>query len=420
VITKEVHSSNVVTVSVFVRGGTSAEPANLPGLANFTHHMLLRGTTSRTAEQIVAPIEAIGGTLQVRADYDYSHAFLLCSADALDTGLGVMADVIRRPRFDPAEVGKEREQILGVLSRLQEEPGWVLQREMANLLYASGPYGRAVPGTPESVKRITREQLAAFHRQHYTPENLIVVVVGNIDRAAAEEKVERAFGDMPLSGRAPAAFAPSALRPLKDHGANVAVRSRATDLAHLLIGFPMGAVTREEYPAVLVMNSLLSGGMGSRLMREVRERQGLSYDPGTFYAEYLGPSYLAAYIRTEPVRLVFGLDGPYHTPEMMLNKVKDALLEQFDWIRQHPVPESELERARRYTIGTFIYEHQRTVNQARYLGWFELSGLGYHYDEELPKAVEKVTKDDLLALARKYFTRYAVALIVPEAEHERR
>jgi len=231
---------------------------------------------------------------------------------------------------------------------------------------------------------------------------------------ASEEKVERVFGDMPATSQAPVASAPSALRPLANHGSNVVVRERSTDLAHLLIGFPMGGVTREEYPAVLVLNSLLSGGMGSRLMREVRERNGLSYDPGTYYSEYIGSSYLGAYIRTEPVRLVFGLDGPYHTPEMMLNKVKDALLEQFDWVRQHPVTEAEIERARRYTIGSFIYDHQRTVSQARYLGWFELAGLGYHFDEELPKAVAKVTKEDLLALARKYFSRYAVALIVPQ------
>lgn len=420
VITKEVHSSNVVAVSVFVRGGVSAEPADLPGLANFTHHMLLRGTTHRTAEEIMAPIEAIGGTLRARADHDYSMIYLLCAADALRTGLTVMSDVIRNPRFDPAEVEKQREQILSAFTRLDQDPRWVLQKEMGRLLYASGPYSRVVPGTPESVKRITREQLVSFHRQQYTPENLIVVVVGNIDRAAAEESVARAFGDMSFSMRPPAAPQPSTWRPLGDLGTNVAVRSQATDLAHLLIGFPMGAITREEYPAVLVLNSLLGGGMGSRLMREVRERQGLSYSPGTYLAEYCGPSYLAAYIPTEPVRLVFGLNGPYHTPEMMLNRVKDALLEQFDWVRQHPVSEAELQRARRYTIGTFIYDHQRTVNQARYLGWFELSGLGYQYDEELPKAIEKVTKEDILALARKYFTHYAIALIVPESNSERR
>ncbi|HHX38813.1 MAG TPA: insulinase family protein, partial [Armatimonadetes bacterium] len=280
VITKEVHSSNVVAVSVFVRGGVSAEPADLPGLANFTHHMLLRGTTHRTAEEIMAPIEAIGGTLRARADHDYSMIYLLCAADALRTGLTVMSDVIRNPRFDPAEVEKQREQILSAFTRLDQDPRWVLQKEMGRLLYASGPYSRVVPGTPESVKRITREQLISFHRQQYTPENLIVVVVGNIDRAAAEESVARAFGDMSFSMRPPAAPQPSTWRPLGDLGTNVAVRSQATDLAHLLIGFPMDAITREEYPAVLVLNSLLGGGMGSRLMREVRERQGLSYSPG--------------------------------------------------------------------------------------------------------------------------------------------
>ncbi len=413
-ITKEVHTSHVLAVNVFVRGGASVEPAERAGLAELTQRMLLRGTTRRTAEQVVAPIQAVGGSLQARADYDYSQLQTLSSADAFDVAIDTLADVVRNPRFDPQELEKERKQVLDVLVRLDDEAGWLTQRSLSSMLYPSGPYSRALPGAPASVKQITRDDLVRFHKTYYTPENLIVVVVGNIDRAAAEERVARAFGDMPVSGRdavKPVAPTPG---PLAGTACPVAVKEREAEVAHLVVGFPVAGVTREEYPALLVMSTLLGSGMGSRLMREVRERQGLGYDLGSYYSQFAGPSYLAAFIKTDPVRMVFGMDGPYPSTEMVINKAKDAILEQFDWVKQHPVPDAELVRARNFAIGAFLIDHQRTLSQARYLGWFELMGLGFQYDDELPRAIEKVTREDLQALARKYFTRYALALVVPE------
>lgn len=413
VITKEMHSSHVLAVNVFVRGGSSLDPAEKPGLANFTHRMLLRGTTQRrTPEQVAAPLENLGGTLQARADYDYNLLLTLCTADALDPTLSVLADVVRRPLFDAQEIEKERGQILGALGQLEEEPGWLVQRALAESVCPEGPYRNAVPGTAEAVRRITRDDLVGFHRRYYGPENLIIVIVGNIDRAAAEERVRHAFGDMPATGHPPVALTRAAA-PSLSPSPRVVIRERRTDLAHLAVAFPVGAIQREEYPAVLVMNSLLGGGMGSRLAREVRGKQGLGYDLGTVYTSNAGASFLTAYIRTLPIQPLIGIGGPYGS-EMVIDKAKEALLDQFDWVREHPVDDKELVRARNYAIGTFIIDHQRTLSQARYLGWFELVGLGYQFDDELPQLVAKVTKDDLVKLARKRFQGgYALALVMP-------
>lgn len=422
VITKEVHSSNVVAITVFVRGGAAADPAGLPGLANFTQRMLLRGTTRRTAEQIREPVEAFGGTLTGRTDQDYSQLLLLSSAHTLETGLELLADVVRNPRFDPDEIEKERKEALDALARADNDPNWLLQQSVAQALYASGPYARPVAGTPEAVRRITRQDLVRFHQRHYVPENLIVVVVGNIDRAAAEEKVERYFGDMPASGQPPAPPPSATVRPPGEFASKVIIKerdlSRSPDpgeqaLAHLLAAFPVGPVTRQEYPALLVLNAILGGGMSSRLVREVRERRSLAYTVGTYYADYLAGGYLGAFLKTWPEREP--PDNPYQR-EMVLNKAKDALIEQFDWVRDHPVPDAELERARRYAIGTFLYSHQRTLSQAHWLGWFELAGLGYRFDDELPDAIARVTKEDVQQVARKYLTHYALALVVPQPQ----
>ena len=177
------------------------------------------------------------------------------------------------------------------------------------------------------MQRINRQSLVGFHRMYYTPENLVVVVVGNIDRATAEEKVERYFGDLPASGRPPVAPTTAVLRPLSDAQCTVVKErdlSGAADpsdgaLAHLLVGFPVGPITREEYPVLLVLNSLMGGGMGSRLLQEVRERQGLAYHVGSYYAEYAGAGYLGAFVKTWPERAP--LDNPYQR-EMMLERAK--------------------------------------------------------------------------------------------------
>ncbi|MBI3945618.1 MAG: insulinase family protein [Armatimonadetes bacterium] len=417
VITKEVHTSHVLAVNLFVRGGASLDPPEQPGLANFVQRMLLRGTARRSGDQVRAPIEAIGGTLDARAEYDYSLLYTLSSADALDTALDVLADVFRNPRFEPEEIEKERQQILDTLTELDEEPAWIVQESLSGLLYPSGPYAHATPGTPEAVKGIRRADLVAFHRRYYTPENLIVVVVGNIDRAGAEAHVTKVLGDMPRSGRAPVGLPAPAASGLPEARPSLVVKERPGSLAHMGIAFPMDGIRREEYPAIMVMNALLGGGMGSRLMQEARERYGIAYAVTTVYSHRAGGNHLGVYLSFEPIRPVFGLGGPFGT-EMVVNKAKEAILGQFDWVRDHPVADRELVRARNFAAGSFVRDHQRTLNQARYLGWFELLGLGYQYDDELPRAIDRVTKEDLRSLARRYFGRYALSLVMPKPTPE--
>ncbi|MDH7569223.1 MAG: pitrilysin family protein [Armatimonadota bacterium] len=407
VIIKEVHSSHVLAVNVFIRGGASLDPADLPGLANFTHQVMARGTIRRTGEQLSAPIEAVGGTLQARTEQEYSLFLSLSPADALDTVLDVLADLLLHPRFDAAEVEKERTELLQALAVLDEDPVWVVQRSLSERLYPMGPYGRAVPGSVDSVKRITRQQMIDFYRRHYGAENVVVVVVGNVDTEPTLRGVERAFAEARPSGRS--AFRPTPV-PYTPPAVPVVVKERGTQLAHLAVGFPMAGISREEYPVAMVMNALLGGGMGCRLRQALRER----YDVGSFYAPYAGASYLGAYLRTPPIQLV-GPGGAFGT-EMVVEKEKTALLDQFEWLARNPIPEKEVSRARNFAIGAFTREHQRTLNQARYLGSFELAGLGCQYDDELPQAMAKVTADDLGRLARKYFTRYALALVMPRPE----
>ncbi|HWN55125.1 MAG TPA: pitrilysin family protein, partial [Methylomirabilota bacterium] len=170
----------IVVIRLSVRAGAAFDPPDASGLANLTADLLTRGTAKRTGPELDRAIEFVGGSLEGEAGHDGATISLSVLKKDLALGLDLLAEVLLQPAFPPAELARRSEDIAAYILRSEQDPGTVASRAIAELLYPGHPYRRPVPGTAESVRRITREQVAAFHRDNYRPDGAVISVVGDV------------------------------------------------------------------------------------------------------------------------------------------------------------------------------------------------------------------------------------------------
>ena len=173
----------LVAARLLIRNGGEADPANLPGLADTTASLLTKGTTTRSAEQIARGVEALGATLNTGAAWDNSSADLDVLSSKLPQAMAFMADVVRHPTFKQDEIDRLRQQNIDALSVAMKQPGRLASFVAAHVIFGTGPYGHNLGGTPESLARIKRDDIVAFHRDYYRPDNAFLVIGGDITPA---------------------------------------------------------------------------------------------------------------------------------------------------------------------------------------------------------------------------------------------
>lgn len=278
VIVAEDRDMPLVSAQLLVRNGGEVDPPQLSGLAGMTASLLTKGTKTRTAPQIAEEIEALGGIINSRAGWDASRAEINVSTPKVEAALAVLADVVRNPVFSAEEVERLRQQSLDELSVALGDPGSVAAFVASRVVFGDTPYGHPVSGTPESLARIKREDIAALHARYYRPDNAVLVFGGDLKAEDAFRLAERVFGDWakpstPLPSESAAARAeaakPSAQRV-------VVVDMPGAGQAAVVLARRGISRTDPNYFSGIVTNAVLSGYSG-RLNQEIRIKRGLSY-----------------------------------------------------------------------------------------------------------------------------------------------
>ena len=179
------HEQPAVNLRLLIGAGSVYDPSGKPGVATFTGALLDQGTTSRSATEVADAIDSIGGILSAGAGADLTFVNVLVMTDSFEFGLDLVADTARNPAFAPAEIERERQQVLSGFRSASTTRNTLSGVVLARLIYGSHPYGQPSSGTPESVRRITRGDLVDFHAAHYAPNNALLAIVGDVDAEAA-------------------------------------------------------------------------------------------------------------------------------------------------------------------------------------------------------------------------------------------
>ncbi len=388
----ENHEQPVVSVRLYVPAGEIADPDGKTGVANLTASVLDKGTGSRTAEEIASTVEGVGASINVGAGDDFGFVSTTALTKHLGTVMEVFADVVRDPTFPEEEFANEKRRMLSNLEVQLGQPGALASRQFRARVYGDHPY--AEEPTPESVERVTRDDLAAFHAERYTPEGALLVVAGDVTPEEARSMAREAFGGWE-NDPAPEVATPEP--PSRDSARIYLVHRPSSVQSNLWVGHLGIRPGNEDAHAIEVMNRVLGGGANSRLFLILREEKGWTYGAYSRFTEPAGPGYFAA---TAEVR----------TP--VTDSALTEMIDQLERVRSEPVPADELADAKSYLTGHFPLEIETPQQVASRVADVLQRGLELDWLESYRSRISEVDTEAVRAAAGEYVHPDRAAIVV--------
>ena len=290
VVTERMDRVETVSFGAYVATGTRNELAEENGVSHFLEHMAFKGTERRSAAAIAEEIEAVGGHMNAYTAREQTAFYIKALKEDLGLAADVVGDILSHSTFDPAEVERERGVILQEIGQANDTPDDIIFDHFQETAFPAQPMGRPVLGIEPGIRDMTRDTLMNYMRRHYTTANTVVAAAGNLHHEAVLELVDRHFADLP---HAPAPAAEPGL-----YQGGEFREARDLDQVHIVLGFPSVAYGDPDFYPVMLLSTLLGGGMSSRLFQEVREKRGLVYSIYSFTAPYMDGGLFAIYAGT--------------------------------------------------------------------------------------------------------------------------
>jgi zinc protease len=390
----EKHDIPMVTMNMAIKAGSMVEPADKPGLASIAASLLTQGTAKRTASQISREIDFIGGSLSVSGGSDFATASLRVLTKNLRTGLDLLSDVLLNPVFDQKEIDRKVKETLAEIQRQKEEPGIIAGEAFAKMVFGDHPYGKTNDEVAAYLPKLVRQDIIDFHSIRYSPNNTIIAVVGDVSEKEIRQLLNEYFKtwkqkEQPLQSHAqPLVREKTALQKI-----DKSITQANIEMGHI-------GISREDpdYYAVMVMNYVLGGGgFSSRLMDNIRDNKGLAYDVHSGFSARKEPGAFSISIQTK---------------NESANEVIEETFKEIRRIQKELVSEKELADAKAYITGSFPLKMDTYAKLAGMLTSIEIYGLGLDYPQTYPGLINKVTRERIQEVAKKYLHPDTMAIVV--------
>jgi predicted Zn-dependent peptidase len=379
-----------VSIGVWLARGSRHEPQEQSGIAHFVEHMLFKGTSTRTAEDIAQAIDSIGGQMDAFTAKEYASYYIKVLDEHLPRAVEVLTDIVMRPAFSRDDIEREKKVVLEEIKMVEDTPDDLVHELFTENFWANHPLGRPILGTRDTVESLTAEGLRRYFTTAYSAPNLIVAATGNIEHEKVRDLVMRAFEGVPLESDA-LEDAPPQVVP------KIVVRNKELEQSHVCLGTPGYRQDHEDRYSSYVLNTILGGSMSSRLFQNVREKRGLAY------AVFSG---LSAYRDAGSMTIYAGCAN--HA----VGELIDVVIAELRRIKDEPLPESELQRAKDHLKGSLMLNLESTSSRMSHLARQEIYfDRQFGLDETL-EGVERVTTADIARVARDLFADGALAATV--------
>jgi zinc protease len=399
IITLEDHKAPVVTFQIWYRVGSRNEITGKTGLAHLNEHMMFKGTSKYGKGEFSKIVAKNGGNENAFTSQDYTGYFEIFSSDRLDLSLELESDRMVNLLVDPKEFLLERDVVKEERRlRTEDDPVSSLVEELYADAFKVHPYHNPVIGWMTDLDRLTREDLYQHYKRYYTPNNAIIVVVGDFDTQTLLKKIEASFGKIPPGPPIP----PVQIEEPEPQGEHLFYLKKEAQLPYVIYGYhATNYKDPDQYPLDLLAN-ILSSGKSSRLYQSLIYEKKLALDAGGGYEA----------IQSDPELFYFYAEVQ---PGKAVEDVKKALDAEIEKIKQEPVSPTELEKAKNQVEAGFIFGQDSVFNRAMMIGRMETTGAGYHYIEEYLPHIRSVTAEDIQRVARKYFSEdgRTVGVLIP-------
>ncbi len=394
IITEQMQHIRSASIGVWLQTGSRDEDAEWNGISHFIEHMVFKGTKHRTAEEIARQVDSIGGNMDAFTAKECICFNVKVLDEHVPIALDILSDLVLNPTFDTADIARERGVIMEEIKMDEDNPDYLVHEIFTQNFWKDHPLGKPILGTKETVKRFERPLVVDAYTHRFAPGNIIVSAAGNLDHDKFVELVTGHFEHMKASKNGNGFHGLHSATP-KIFSRIILRNKKALEQVQLCLGVPAHPIAHEKRHAGYVLNTLLGGGMSSRLFQNIRERQGLAYSIYSDLNPYRDTGCLAVYAGTSLASA---------------SKVVQSVVSEFRKLKADPVPEEELSRAKAQLKGSLMLSLESSTARMSNLARQEMYFDRFYGLDELIEKIEAVTADDLSMLANEFFKTESVAL----------
>jgi predicted Zn-dependent peptidase len=389
VLTERMDHLRSVAMGVWIKSGSRCEPAEINGISHFVEHMLFKGTRSRSAQAIAREMDSIGGNLDAFTGKETICFNVKSLADHVPIALDILSDLVLNPVFAASDIERERGVILEEIKIDEDNPDVLVHELFTQSFWKDHPLGWPILGTTRTVARLDQDKLFNYHNDRFHAGNMIFSAAGNLDHDKFAESISSRFSNFTSGTALNELAAPEA-------SARIVLRNKKSlEQVQICLGVPAPPITDENRYATLILNTILGGGMSSRLFQTIREERGLAYSIYSDLSPYRDTGTLCVYAGTSSANAL---------------QVVDLILAEFTRLKQEPLAEEELKRAKDQVRGNILLglesSNARMANLARQEMYFKHF---YSVDEVIAR-IDLVQAAQVQAMAQRLFVSDHIAV----------
>jgi predicted Zn-dependent peptidase len=391
VITEEMQHVRSISAGIWVKTGSRDEDAQQNGISHFIEHMLFKGTKHRTAEEIARQVDSIGGNIDA-----FTAKECICfNAKVLDEHLpkamDVLSDLVLNPLFEAKDINRERGVIMEEIKMDEDNPDYLVHEIFTQSFWKDHPLGKPILGTKETVKRFEQPVVSEFYGQRFYPGNMIIAAAGNLKHKQFLDMIRERFDGMKPGSNGHVGAPPKIVPRINMRN------KKSLEQVQICVGVPAYPIAHEKRFVCYVLNTVLGGGMSSRLFQNIREKQGLAYSIYSDLNPYRDTGCLSVYAGTSRESAV---------------KLVESVVAEFRKLKTEIVPADELRRAKDQLKGSLVLSLESSMSCMSNLARQEMYFDRFYGIDDLITLIEKVTSEELLTQAQEFFQGESIAVTV--------
>ncbi len=378
-----------VSLGVWIGSGSRSERGPENGLSHFLEHMVFKGTKNRSSEEIARSVDSVGGGLDAFTSKELVSFNTKVMDEHLPFALDVLSDLVLHPLFREGDIEKEKGVILEEIKMEADQPEFVLHESFISNFWKGHGLGKPILGTRESVKKFGQEMLFDYYHRVYSPKNILITAAGNLEHDKIVKLVRDKFSDLQHRQSLPPETVPTTHAPI------ILKKKESLEQVHIALGVPSYPLAHELRFPLYVLNTVLGGGMSSRLFQNIREKQGLAY---AVYSE------LNLFSDTGCFTVYAG------TAAETAKQVVSSVIQEFRQLKEELISEDELQRSKDHLKGSLMLSLESTSSRMSNLARQELYFDRFLTMDEMIEKIESVTRDEVQMIAQEFFRTEDIAL----------
>jgi predicted Zn-dependent peptidase len=389
IVTETMPSVRSVSIGIWIGTGSRVEQGAENGLSHFIEHMVFKGTENRSAEDIARAVDSIGGGLDAFTSKELVSFNTKVLDEHLPIALDVLSDMVLNPLFREDDIEKEKGVILEEIKSEADQPEFVLHEMFISNFWKGHGLGKPILGTRETVKQYTPAMLQDFYNRNYLPKNILITAAGSLNHRQLVALVKDRFDDLRERGELPVSNAPVSSAPI------LLRNKESLEQVHITLGVPAYPLAHERRFPLYILNTVLGGGMSSRLFQNIREKLGLVYAVYSELNLFSDTGCLSIYAGT-------GIDSARQVVTSIMQEIVD--------LKNNLIGEEELRRAKDHLKGSLMLSLESTSSRMSNLARQELYFPRFLSFDEMLESIEGVTRDQVQQIAQEFFDSEKIAL----------